>query len=77
MENKFTPTQLQNKPAIVFNSVQAGDLVVIEHKSRPDMVVMLKSERDRMLLHIYELQSVAMTDKPEGDSHLQADLLKG
>ncbi len=74
MKVTFKSAPFQNKPTDAFNEVQAGNLVVIEHRSRPDMVLMLSSERDSMLGRIFELQQ--QLEKPIGDSINQLDLLE-
>ena len=44
--NTFKPVDLQSKLGTVFNSVQADGSVIIDSRSRPDMVLILKDEHD-------------------------------
>ena len=70
----FSVKQLQSKLSTVFNSVQANGEASIVNRSRPDMVLMLISERDAMLEKIRQLtEAVKYID---GDRKHQLDLLK-
>jgi len=72
---KFSVKQLQSKLSTVFNSVQANGEAAIINRSRPDMVLMLSSERDAMLEKISQLtEAIKYMD---GDKKNQLDLLKG
>lgn len=51
----FTPTAFRANSSAVFNAVQSEGLVLIESKSRPDMVLMLGSEYEAMLEKIRQL----------------------
>ena len=70
----FTPTQLQSKLATVFNSVQSNGEAAIKGRSRPDMVLMLRSEKLALLNKIFQLTEAVK--KLDGDAHKQKDLLK-
>lgn len=52
---RFTPTQFRANSSTVFNSVQSDGMVVVESKSRPDMVLMLKSDHAEMIEKIKQL----------------------
>ena len=51
----FTPTSFRANSSEVFNAVQADGEVNIESKSRPDMVLMLKYEKDALIEKIRQL----------------------
>ena len=51
----FTPTAFRSNSSTVFNAVQSDGLVVIESKTRPDMILALKSEHDAMIEKIRHL----------------------
>ena len=55
----FTPTAFRSNSSVVFNAVQSDGLVVIESKSRPDMILTLKSEHDAMIEKIRQLTNLA------------------
>ena len=69
----FTATAFQRKPADIFNAVQADSAVVLESNSRPAMVIMLKSDYDKITKFVMEVNY----EKSKGDSKSQLDLLKG
>ena len=71
----FSVKQLQSKLSTVFNSVQANGEASIVNRSRPDMVLMLSSERDAMLEKISQLMD-ATKPSAKGDAKNQLDLLK-
>ena len=70
----FTPTAFRANSSAVFNAVQSEGLVIIESKSRPDMVLMLGSEYEATLEKIRQLTEAVK--KLDGDAHKQKDLLK-
>jgi len=54
----FNATQLQSKLATVFNSVQSDGEVLISGRSRPDMVLMLKTEQDALVEKVKQLTAL-------------------
>ena len=56
--NTFKPVDLQSKLGTVFNSVQAEGSVIIDSRSRPDMVLILKEEHDCNLVKINNFYNV-------------------
>ncbi len=54
MTNTFTPTELRQNSAEVFNEVQRLGWSKIKSKSRPDMVLMTQRYLDEMLLQAKE-----------------------
>jgi len=54
----FNATQLQSKLATVFNSVQADGEAIISGRSRPDMVLMLASEKEALLEKVKQLTAL-------------------
>ena len=51
----FTPTIFRAGSSVVFNSVQENGIARITSKNRPDMVLMLSSEREAMQEKIRQL----------------------
>lgn len=51
----FKPNDLQKTLGSVFNAVQADGEVLIDSRSRPDMVLMLKYEKDALIEKIRQL----------------------
>ena len=45
----FSPTAFRANSSSVFNAVQSNGLVMIESKSRPDMVLMLSDSHDVLI----------------------------
>ena len=70
----FSSSQLQSKLGTVLNSVQANGEAVIKGRSRPEMVLMMKHEKDALIEKIRQLTEAVK--KLSGDSHKQKDLLK-
>lgn len=68
----FTSTAFQRNPGNIFNEVQASGFAGINHKARPDMVLMLKTEQNALIEKVRQLTELVKA----GDSHLQEDLLK-
>ena len=54
----FTPSQLQRNSSDVFNLVQSEGLALIRSKSRPCMILMLRSEREAMQEKIRQLTAL-------------------
>ena len=59
--NTFKPVDLQSKLGTVFNSVQAEGSVIIDSRSRPDMVLMLTSEHDALIEKVRQLTELVKT----------------
>lgn len=55
----FKPNDLQKTLGSVFNAVQADGEVLIDSRSRPDMVLMLKDEKDALIEKIRQLTELA------------------
>lgn len=58
----FKPNDLQKTLGNVFNAVQADGEVLIDSRSRPDMILMLKYEKDALIEKIRQLTE-ALKDK--------------
>ena len=69
----FTATAFQRKPADIFNAVQADGSATLKSNSRPEMIVVLKSDYDLLAKAILDLNY----NKSKGDRKNQLDLLKG
>lgn len=54
----FTATTFQRNPADIFNAVQSDGEVQLDSKSRPVMIVMLKSEHQAMIEKIRQLTAL-------------------
>ena len=54
----FTPTVFRSGSSTVFNAVQEDGEVLIRSKSRPCMILMLRSEKEAMKLKIAELSAI-------------------
>ena len=77
----FTASQLQSKIGPVQDVVSKEGAVLINCRSRSDMVLMSAESHGIMVQTAVDLsekvkQLTAMIKKLNGDSHLQADLLK-
>jgi prevent-host-death family protein len=59
----FNPKHLQNKLGDVFNAVQADGEVLIDSRSRPDMILMLSTERESLTEKIRQLTAVIKSKK--------------
>lgn len=55
----FTPTAFRANSSEVFNAVQSDGEVSILSKNRPDMVLMLKYEKDALIEKIRQLTELA------------------
>lgn len=51
----FCPTDLQKTLGTVFNSVQADGCVLIDSRSRPDMVLIMKDQHDALVEKVRQL----------------------
>jgi len=51
----FTPTEFRANSSRVFNHVQSDGEVLLQSKGRPDMCLMLSSEKDALLEKIRQL----------------------
>ena len=51
----FNPKHLQKNLGSVFNSVQANGSAIVDSRSRPDMVLVLKGDFDAMKEKIRQL----------------------
>ena len=54
----FTATAFQRNPADIFNAVQSDGESLIRSKSRPCMILMLRSEREAMQEKIRQLTAL-------------------
>lgn len=54
----FKPRDLQSNLGSVFNAVQAGGEVIIDSRSRPNMILMLESEKSEMASEISRLVAI-------------------
>lgn len=47
---KFTASELQTKSSDLYNKVLSDGAIIIEHRSRPDMVLIRKDVLDKVLI---------------------------
>lgn len=55
MLKSVTATELKRNTSDLFNSVQSAGVVKITNNSRPDMILMLKSEHDALIEKVKQL----------------------
>lgn len=64
--SSYTPTQLKKNSSDVFNDVQRDQLVFIESKTRPEMVITTLEHYEELLANIEKVKQLTALIKAQG-----------